>query len=1305
MLQKNNFAEGKVFELDEKDNYCMLGTHKDCHIRIKSEDLPLMHALVLQRDNLVFLQGIDRHQPVLHFRSEKKLYQEEEVEIESGDVFCLGERHFCIKYGPSELHLHSDESDENEAAVSNARRSFTVVTRSNISKSKIRKSFTAKSPASFKKQSHKGRRRSSIVITSDTQEIFVSPSHNTEKLLSQSQRVRLSGHTPASQPSAKEECDSSKVQESATVASGQAGAFSYRLQYYADNDAAAPAPLHQSTLSKENQEISPNKVENSPDVPNTSQGVISEKKKSLSKDDKFGRLSKGLSATPSVRGLRRTPGRPARTPSQTPRSRSVGFSGKELAAGSHYSPFRVGINRSKFPDPSRRLFATQASVPKPSPHAGKGAARDGGYVGGEASTSALGRLGTFLFKSSSKSPSPTASEVKPKELNFETEKEPSEPCSTPQSSGDMEVSGNSPEAKPSSTRSLLGSAVLTFVRRMSGNLENDDDASAAKNEVSSSPTNDDNGENKTTLQGESSSTATSPRQSEPVMSSEELRDMSASFSPSRRSGLLNKMYDAAAAMRSVMRQSGSPEEKEASSLDESGNSIEEKNESSQKSTESSEPEREIGRGLPTLSYEYSDSESSVSSLDDETDCDEDPCCIVAVDNNVSCDNQENVKEIKDSQVLEYQNSLDSPDASARAEYEVSRGQSPVDRRISFDDEDAIAGESSCDVSQDLSHEVPKEIISLQSETVQHSTQTQEVGNDYFDRLFEILGSRDYVEDEDEDYVCNDLDDLGESSASMSTDSDAFDEEDGSANAVNDSDRSSVSLDEVIDNIDDTKEIDEIFAECSSGNASSCSDVDTECEEDAPHSENTSESIAEEPHTAKAKSPVSTKSFTLEESREEENCEVPATVAMEDALQDSFESEKQVTPEIKPALRRGLCSRGKRSSMAPVATNKDKTYSVGDDGGSPLANPVSDSYDRDENIALSVSPACNSKSDGTTKNAECKGKTPDIVKKTSAVQDVDGASSSKVFSKKVLKWGSKTASKSTDVDSPSLQKFTVFKLRSLLKRQGLATGGLKKELIERLVAHKKQGSSKVTKNSEVQVSVDGGNSALEIIPSDESNAPCGNSKDDAKVNKNESAEDNNDNIMNRSDVRNPTPGKVAVCESPVMATTRSKTPRRLLRSSTKAARSRREVVPDTVAERSECEVVPDAIDISLYRQKTVKELREFLKARNLDTQPKLRKEDLIQHLIRLSIGPFGNDLKAPEMAPSKEPTVPLTATKSSSKITVAQLRVQLKERGLCQVGLKRVLIERLNRPERRGRRARGDKTACGSCREGKVCEAG
>lgn len=129
----------------------------------------------------------------------------------------------------------------------------------------------------------------------------------------------------------------------------------------------------------------------------------------------------------------------------------------------------------------------------------------------------------------------------------------------------------------------------------------------------------------------------------------------------------------------------------------------------------------------------------------------------------------------------------------------------------------------------------------------------------------------------------------------------------------------------------------------------------------------------------------------------------------------------------------------------------------------------------------------------------------------------------------------------------------------------------------------------------------------------------------------------------------------------------------------------------------------------YRKKTVKELREMLADRAIDLPTKMRKDELIEQLMALSL----NDEKE---------TVAETMTKEESvknencedeKATAVVLKTAkdmkcfLKEHGMCQVGAKAVLSQRVEtvrqgRLRRTRRSVAVDNSICLACKEGDRC---
>lgn len=242
----------------------------------------------------------------------------------------------------------------------------------------------------------------------------------------------------------------------------------------------------------------------------------------------------------------------------------------------------------------------------------------------------------------------------------------------------------------------------------------------------------------------------------------------------------------------------------------------------------------------------------------------------------------------------------------------------------------------------------------------------------------------------------------------------------------------------------------------------------------------------------------------------------------------------------------------------------------------------------------------------------------------------------------------------------LQKLTVKDIRGQLKQHNLSTKGVKKELVLRLAAHVADGGE---------------------IPVEDKNV-----------------------VMPEQEFVPVTPKRRAS----IMAT------ERISRASARktATKDRRRVVHDSESEPDVAES-PDAEDelsetgdLVLYQRRTVKELRQFLVSRGLDPQIKLRKADLIDHVISLSIASDGSDLQPSEN--DKE----MTEEEDANVIpkTARELREYLKARGMCYSGAREVLLQRANGTEmRKSRRTRassaadGATTMCTSCRDGEECE--
>lgn len=172
--------EGKSFTFDSK-NWCVLGSHPDCDIRIKHSNSAPLHALVFVREDGVHLQGIDPEEPVVHSRSAKNLTREEELSLHSGDVFFLGDRGFRVEFekispSPPKTPLQT-ETRTIDAPIR--------IARGANSERKARR-------ASRSARKTKPKRRVSLVVERHG-ERYVAQRGDSEKLLSRSQLARLSG--------------------------------------------------------------------------------------------------------------------------------------------------------------------------------------------------------------------------------------------------------------------------------------------------------------------------------------------------------------------------------------------------------------------------------------------------------------------------------------------------------------------------------------------------------------------------------------------------------------------------------------------------------------------------------------------------------------------------------------------------------------------------------------------------------------------------------------------------------------------------------------------------------------------------------------------------------------------------------------------------------------------------------------------------------------------------------------------------------------------------------------------------------
>lgn len=172
--------EGKSFTFDSK-NWCVLGSHPDCDIRIKHNNSAPLHALVFVREDGVHLQGIHPEEPVIHSRSAKSLIKEEELSLQPGDVFFLGERGFRVEF---EKLLQSPPKSLLQPTSQTVDTPITTMRGADNERKARRRSQSARKA--------KPKRRVSLVVERHG-ERFVARKGDSEKLLSRSQLARLSG--------------------------------------------------------------------------------------------------------------------------------------------------------------------------------------------------------------------------------------------------------------------------------------------------------------------------------------------------------------------------------------------------------------------------------------------------------------------------------------------------------------------------------------------------------------------------------------------------------------------------------------------------------------------------------------------------------------------------------------------------------------------------------------------------------------------------------------------------------------------------------------------------------------------------------------------------------------------------------------------------------------------------------------------------------------------------------------------------------------------------------------------------------
>ncbi|KAI0560583.1 SAP domain containing protein [Gracilaria domingensis] len=171
---------GKSFEFDTK-NWCVLGSHQDCDIRIKHSLNAPLHALVLVRPKGVHLIGLHSDLPVHHPRTGTYLVKEDELPLLPGDNFYLGDRGFRVDFeSPSMSSPKSPCLPVSEALGPQTRSAKKAATETKAAQ---------RSQSSGRKR--KSKRRVSLVVEASG-ERFVSQKRDTERLLSKTQIARLS---------------------------------------------------------------------------------------------------------------------------------------------------------------------------------------------------------------------------------------------------------------------------------------------------------------------------------------------------------------------------------------------------------------------------------------------------------------------------------------------------------------------------------------------------------------------------------------------------------------------------------------------------------------------------------------------------------------------------------------------------------------------------------------------------------------------------------------------------------------------------------------------------------------------------------------------------------------------------------------------------------------------------------------------------------------------------------------------------------------------------------------------------------
>lgn len=132
------------------------------------------------------------------------------------------------------------------------------------------------------------------------------------------------------------------------------------------------------------------------------------------------------------------------------------------------------------------------------------------------------------------------------------------------------------------------------------------------------------------------------------------------------------------------------------------------------------------------------------------------------------------------------------------------------------------------------------------------------------------------------------------------------------------------------------------------------------------------------------------------------------------------------------------------------------------------------------------------------------------------------------------------------------------------------------------------------------------------------------------------------------------------------------------------------------------------NLKMYSQKTVRELKELLSEMGVEIKSKAKKADLVQAVID-NLPEDESEGEDETGGQDSSPAALSPDTTSRGPTTVRELREKLKDMGLCQAGTKAVLQKRiddaLSDNTRRTRRSvAADNTICSSCRTGDDCEA-